>query len=122
MSLKFELRFSASAPRTRAELAAFLAGVAAAVGNYLWFPSVWLALFVGLMAAYTLVGLANAAAGAQPVRRALQVVALPAGGAATVYATYQLWGREWLAVLLGLVAGAVVQAIVEALLQPVSRV
>ncbi len=121
MSLKFELRFSASAPRTRAELAAFLAGVAAAVGSYLWFPSGWLALFVGLMVAYTLVGLANAAAGPQPVRRAVHVVALPAGGAATVYAIYQLSGREWLAVLLGLVAGAVVQAIVEALLHPVAR-
>ena len=119
--MKLELRFSASAPRTRAELGAFLAGVAAAVGSYLWFPSVWLALFVGLMAAYTVAGLADAAAGRQRVRRALHVVALAAGGAATVYATYQLSGRLWLAVLLGLVGGAVVQAVVDALLRRVSR-
>lgn len=91
-------------------LLGIVAGVLAAIAAYLWIDSSYaLAVYAFLLVAFLVGrGIADVITDPHKARRALYFLLQPAIATAIVYGAYGLWGRWWLAVLLGFVGGAIV--------------
>jgi hypothetical protein len=84
----------------------FSAGIAAAVGAYALTGSIALPIYAFLMALYLVArGFADVISDPHKVRRAFYFLLMPALSTAILWGVYELWGRWWLAVLVGFVAG-----------------
>lgn len=103
-------------------VAGFGIGIAGAVLAYGHIHSVWLGLFVFLVARHV-VSRALSGLIAKPRRpaRALYFALMPAASIAVVWATYGAWERMWAAVILGLVSGSVAEAVIGGRLVPSIR-
>lgn len=91
-----------------------LAGIAAAVGAYIWIAdSIALAIYSFFMAMYVVArGLADVISDPQKVRRTLYFLLMPALSTAILWGVYELWSRWWLAVLVGFVVGGALARLV----------
>lgn len=93
--------------------------IAAAIYAYNREESVWLAVFVGLLALQLISrGMADVITDSKKVRRALYFLLSPAAAAASFYVAYQAWEKWWLAFVLGLVGAWIANMILGPLLFP----
>lgn len=108
---------------TRAEVAlglsGVIAGIIAALYTFARVSSWWVALFVFVVISHT-VGRGLSEVMAKPHRLAHLVyfALFPVVGTAILYIAYDLWGKLWLAVLLGLVFGGIFQVTLGASVLP----
>jgi hypothetical protein len=100
-------------------LLSVLAAIGGALYAYRVEDSIWLSLFVAVLA-LQLVGRAvpDVLTDPQKVRRALYFLLLPALATGALAGVYELWERWWLSVLAGLLGGLVLNAILAPRLFP----
>lgn len=117
-------RDAGASPGTKALQSVFgLLGLAAGAGAGIYAyrreDSVWLAVFVGLIALQIISrGVADVITDDKKARRALYFLFLPALSATGFYFAYQVWEEWWLAFVIGLVGGAIVNGILAPLFFP----
>jgi succinate dehydrogenase hydrophobic anchor subunit len=99
-----------------------LAIAAAVVGAFMAYnraESVWVAVFVALIALQVVGrGLADVLTDTKKVRRALYFALTPALATAIFYGTYQAWETWWLSFVVGLIGGAILGAVLAPVLFP----
>ncbi|HEX8035997.1 MAG TPA: hypothetical protein VF510_19225 [Ktedonobacterales bacterium] len=100
-------------------LAGFAVGIASAISVNNRYDDGWLAFFVFAMVVYTLGwGVAEVVTRTHRMKRALYFVLEPVASVAVLYGAYALWGRMWLAVILGFVVGGMLHSAITWLAMP----
>lgn len=114
----------AASERTRKVHAVFgfvalVVGVGAGIYAYSLEKSVWLGVFVTLLAMQVVGrGVADVVTDDKKVRRALYFAIQPAACSAAFYFSYQAWDKYWLAFLVGAFGGAALTGILAPMLFP----
>jgi hypothetical protein len=98
---------------------ALLAAIGGAIYAYTLESSIWLSVFVALMALQAVGrGVADVITDPDKVRRALYFVVETAAPIAVLYVTYNAWEMWWLAVLLAVFVGGLLAIVLQSVLFP----
>ena len=100
-------------------LLAFAAAIGGGIYAYTIESSIWLSLFVAVMALHIVGrGIPDVITDPDKLRRALYFLLGPALATGILYLTYELWEQWWISALLGIVGGVVLNAILAPRLFP----